>query len=182
LEEQQWMDFESIIPMPEELKISHNPDAELVYWGLYGSRILGRFTNHNPLDYQWVKDAGVKTPADLVRMLTDKDQENLLLAHTYRQNVEKHGHATGYSWRNKKWGTKWNAYAVTEWKPDNSIDFLTAWSPPFRVIDALAEIFPDLTLCLEYRDEMLNCLGMHTWLPGNAFRYIEEEPQVCLAA
>jgi hypothetical protein len=64
----------------------------------------------------------------------------------------------GYDWRVDNWGTKWNVHAE-ETQVDRKADrveyfFETAWSPPFQVIERLAErlaeLFPDLDVTLAY--------------------------------
>jgi len=58
----------------------------------------------------------------------------------------------GYEWCCEHWGTKWNAYGQKKLSP-TAIYFLTAWSAPEPVMDALAAKFPDVSFTLEYADE-----------------------------
>lgn len=85
--------------------------------------------------------------------------------------IRQYGHPSWYEWSVVNWGTKWDTtdVEVDEWELHNidgdPIDalggvtyrFLTAWSPPIPVMQALSEKFPDVHIQLEY-DE-----------PGNDF-------------
>lgn len=61
----------------------------------------------------------------------------------------------GYDWCVKNWGTKWGLYEVlaTEDYFEGgliSYTFLTAWSPPVPVIQAMSKQFPSLQFDLDY--------------------------------
>jgi hypothetical protein len=60
-----------------------------------------------------------------------------------------------YDWNVANWGTKWNA---CEPITDNLISngylwFLTAWSPPIPVVEALVKMYPNLTIEWYFREE-----------------------------
>jgi len=69
------------------------------------------------------------------------------------------------NWRNKHWGTKWNAYDIEiEWddqhKESIDIQFQTAWSPPEPIYFKLKKIFGDkITVNWFCRDESDNFCG-----------------------
>lgn len=57
----------------------------------------------------------------------------------------------GYEWCTENWGTKWNAYhQVRRDYEGPCITFQTAWTPPVKVIQALAAKHPEVTLRLEW--------------------------------
>lgn len=62
-----------------------------------------------------------------------------------------------YDWRVNNWGTKWNAYEISF--HDNCIKFLTAWTMPQQVTEALSMQFPDCMFVHDWADEDLgfNC-------------------------
>ena len=49
-----------------------------------------------------------------------------------------------YEWNCDHWGTKWDAYGFPGWsffdEVNSSVKFLTAWSPPFKVYERMAEL------------------------------------------
>lgn len=66
----------------------------------------------------------------------------------------RYGYPSWYEWRLDKWGTKWNAYEInTDGASDNFIEFETAWSAPFPIIDRLSRCFPDVTIAHLWADE-----------------------------
>lgn len=87
-----------------------------------------------------------------------------------------------YSWRVSRsgWGTKWNAYEVTD--EDDHFKFRTAWSTPDPVIQALSEQFPAYTFYVEYADEDIgsNC-GTYTYVNGELVGETEEDRTFALA-
>lgn len=56
-----------------------------------------------------------------------------------------------YGWRNRNWGTKWNAYKIAE--GENMVSFHTAWGYPEPVIEALTQKFPNVIIYHAWADE-----------------------------
>jgi hypothetical protein len=69
-----------------------------------------------------------------------------------KELIEKYGAHNWYEWCLQNWGTKWNSYESSTIS-DNELYFLTAWSPPIRVIMELSKKFPENTFTLKYADE-----------------------------
>lgn len=66
----------------------------------------------------------------------------------------------GRNWRDwcpRHWGTKWNAYDQS--LKDGTLRFDTAWAMPDPIFRALAELFPEVTIAVDYADEDIgnNC-------------------------
>lgn len=76
----------------------------------------------------------------------------------YIKNYLEYGFTDWYGWSCKHWGTKWNAYQQAENSSDQ-IEFNTAWSTPYQVMQKLSEKYPDVEIRVEYADEDLgaNC-------------------------
>ena len=74
------------------------------------------------------------------------------------ENLKKYGHKDWYGWSNANWGTKWNAYDQQELE-FGTIQFDTAWSTPYPVMEALAKKYHNLTFEVKFADEDLgsNC-------------------------
>ena len=61
----------------------------------------------------------------------------------------------GYNWCHENWGTKWNVDAEISGDPNDgevSYFFDSAWAPPEKVIKKLGEMFPTLSLHLNYSE------------------------------
>jgi hypothetical protein len=151
------VDFNKIIPMPEELNITSGSVGDQAYTCLYGTdEDIKTY-----LGYQWVKDAGVKTREELIKFLEDKagGTDGLSwreLGERYKNNKEKYGETTWYDWNIKNWGTKWNSYNATilnETETEIEVAFQTAWSAPIPVYEKLSELFEDATISAYWNDE-----------------------------
>ena len=101
----------------------------------------------------------------------DRFNEDIELGKKYLSNIAKYGHKDWYSWRIEHYGTKWGACDV-EWISDNCVEFETAWSFCFPVIEKLSKMFPDVEIEFAYSDEDVsyNC-GQGKVKDG---KYIEE--------
>ncbi|WP_417372993.1 hypothetical protein [Glutamicibacter protophormiae] len=73
-------------------------------------------------------------------------------------------------WSIGNWGTKWNAYDTKTGALEDgtgTLQFDTAWSHPFPVLEALSVKFPNHPLDVEYADEDLGYnLGKYTITNG----------------
>lgn len=151
------VDFNIIRPMPESLDvidgsltetairvykegISPSPEDELQY--------EKELANHGKEKYSSVTDYMVKH----CRTLYD-------LGKTYVLNELNYGARTWWDWRNKYWGTKWNASDNDVSKEAGDtwyVHFDTPWCPPTGWLHALAE----LGVCFELKwEEEGGCAG-----------------------
>jgi len=150
-EQGQAIDFNNIIPMPTSLQITSGSQVD------YGVAILLSQEREDDskllpiLNYPWVKAENIKTPKKLIDHLIKQGMVNLDEARMALDNLDKYGHKDWYSWSIANWGTKWNAYAISE--DDHKIRFDTAWSTPLPIIEKLSELFFDVTIKLQYADE-----------------------------
>ena len=141
------IDFEKVIPMPEELSIDSNLSAETVIVLLMRQ---ARFLFFGPYSPE-VKDAWEryeKWPDDL----KEKSEE---LAKKYLMNIAKYDYPNQYSWHIAKWGTKWNSIEGygTQRREDDTIYFETANGFCEPVIEALSKQYPDVEFIYEAADE-----------------------------
>lgn len=60
------------------------------------------------------------------------------MAEVYERNLKTYGFKNWYDWSIANWGTKWNCYEF-EWVTEKKCTFLTAWSPPDPILQALAD-------------------------------------------
>jgi hypothetical protein len=79
-----------------------------------------------------------------------------------------------YYWRAENWGTKWNPDDVCI--SANTIEFLTAYSPPVSWIVKVSEEYPNLIFKLTFIEEE-GFAGLCEIQDGDCIRY--EEGEVC---
>lgn len=141
-----YIDFNNIIPMPEELLIDKCSSGDL---GMKYLEAMQRKPFYFLLDdddlraIRWIKG------------LAEKDRQKALqLGASYLENQKKYGYPTWYEWSIATWGTKWNAYQQ-DFEEPNILWFDTAWSGVPQLIQKLSEIFPDVEFHYAYADENL---------------------------
>lgn len=84
---------------------------------------------------QLEKKAYTYIPSDTEKELgikTLEDFGNLCL-----ENIKKYNCVSWYDWSIKNWGTKWDAYECSGTPEEGKLTFLTAWSPPYKIMEAL---------------------------------------------
>ncbi len=172
------VDFNKLIPMPEELNIEASSKTFLaaeVY-----------LTSLNPA-VSWFGDpAGKLSGEDFKELLVQANRDRLFTRHKGDMpesglteeslgwpveemlalgkqavgNAVKYGASTWYEWRTDpdNWNTKWNAYDC-RYEGDGVLRFETAWTAPHPVLRALAERFPDASITHAWADEDIgyNC-------------------------
>lgn len=159
-------DFDRILPMPEELNIDEGSTAEKAV-ACAEARKAGKKTCIK-LDEWSLKERSFDEWADL----GDK----------YLRNKKKYGARSWYDWRMSNWGTKWLPSNVHI--RNNTVSFETAWSFPDGIYQRLAELYPNVTIEVDFADEDLgnNC-GMAEYNdcdPGNNWvEYIDSLEFAC---
>ena len=87
------------------------------------------------------------------------------LGRQYQQNLQQYGHFSWYHWRLEHWGTKWNAYhCELEFSEDGTClsGYLeTAWSPAEPIYRKLAQVYPSVSVEIEYMDEFAEFAGVY---------------------
>jgi hypothetical protein len=132
-------DFNKLVPMPAELRDTTD-DHGIAYTLYYGDAetLLERF---------WVKEANITTIEQLRHYLEDRNPDLRATADRWKANMEKYGVGGWYDWSCEYWGTKSNACYAELWSnPGGSlhVQFDTAWSFPFPVMEKLVAEFPML--------------------------------------
>ena len=162
------VDFEKILPIPKELRdISTNSNGEI---GLY---ILTK-KRSNP----YMLGSLYQERYDIASAETKK--EMLELGQRYKDNEEKYGHATWYSWSIDNWGTKWNAYDT--YIEGDMIQFSTAWSGVPKLMVILSVRLQGHALTYEYADEDTGCNVGSMIIKGGEVIHNEELPNSSRAA
>ena len=141
-----YIDFNNIIPMPEELLIEKSSSGDLGMKYLEAMQL-------KPF-YFLLDDDALRT-IQWIEGLAEKDRkEALQLGASYLENRKKYGYPTWYEWSTATWGTKWNAFNQNFEEP-NVLWFDTAWEGVPLLIQTLSEIFPDVEFQYAYADEDL---------------------------
>jgi len=96
----------------------------------------------------------------------------------------KYGHESWYEWCVDHWGTKWDAIEseVRHETDRATVHFHTAWGPPLRALDHIANRWPTLRLHLEFKGESGNGFsGSADWQDGvRTSYYCHENPDSSL--
>lgn len=133
-------DFNSFLPMPEELQKVTSPVRIVTKAEL--KKELKRLEEN---------------PDDMFHNTHGITQE---MSDDY---IERFGHNDWYTWALQNWGTKWGAYdsRLISKEPDDEkpqyvrvkIEFQTAWASASEAIQKLSEMFPSFLFFLTYADE-----------------------------
>lgn len=152
------IDFNKIIPMPEELNIESGSitDKGLKMY----SGFVEQIQKNNPLAdalniASKIESAYINKIKNVDKMAWDLGKQAFL-------NIQKYGYPTWYEWCIEKWGTKWNAYGYSEgedYSQNSELCFQTAWSAPHNIIQELSKIYPDIIFEHNWADEDIgyNC-------------------------
>lgn len=82
----------------------------------------------------------------------------------YEENMKKYGVRNWHDWCVENWGTKWDVYANIEEQDDKSITywFRSAWSPPIKWLQTVAQKYPTLRFQLEFWEYRMDFSGCVT--------------------
>lgn len=92
--------------------------------------------------------------------LNKPDAEGKVVPFSFHQTCPRPVDADWYQWNSSNWGTKWDAGDVELEISANkvTIDFTTAWCPPYDWVDYVAVKF-DLIIELRYDEDNENLHG-----------------------
>lgn len=187
------IDFNKIVPMPEELNIESgsttdwgieiylsavNPDNEYSIDGLKkmekkAFEMLSMILNRERLFFKY---RTTLSEDDVMKMTEHIGFEKLLEnGKKAIDNLQKYGSITWYEWCIEHWGTKWNTSSsfyidISDAEGAEGIEMQTAWSTPEPVIRELSKQYPDIEFTVEYADEDIgqNC-GSYSYQDGDMY-------------
>ena len=177
------LDFNKLIPMPEDLKLdagsiesdsiscyylSLNDDEKYKLMKLLKSKEM--FFHHDYwnkykkyIKYYESNPDKLKNNKDNFNGLIDFDEKkhfNSLaeLGKQYIENIKKYGYPQWYDWCVENWGTKWNVeddvdVSYNKNTDEYDITFDTAWSVPSGIVEKYSEFCNDEEFYWEYEDE-----------------------------
>lgn len=177
------LDFNKLIPMPEDLKLdagsiesdsiscyylSLNDDEKYKLMKLLKSKEI--FFHHDywnkykkDIKYYESNPDKLKNNKDNFNGLIDFDDKKYFnslaeLGKQYIENIKKYGYPQWYDWCVENWGTKWNVeddvdVSYNKNTDEYDITFDTAWSVPSGIVEKYSEFCNDEEFYWEYEDE-----------------------------
>ena len=133
------IDFNKIIPMPEDLNIESSSE------GINGMNYL--LYLNDKVEYVHLKEYYERVEL----MPEERKNKCIELGKAYLSNINKYSYKTWYEWSCANWGTKWNAYQT--YREGDALYFQTAWSAVPDLVGKIAEMFPEISLEYEWADE-----------------------------
>jgi len=158
------IDFQSLVPMPEELKSTYVPSNILTQVKIDEARSKWEALPQEERDKQesWMGKKGKYSFG-----ITQEQYDEL---------IAKYGAADWYDWNIKNWGTKWGAYDAGEWSimaKCAEISYQTAWSPATAFYINASKQFPTLSFTHYFADEGGGFLGHETIKNGKVIKSVE---------
>ncbi len=165
------LDFNKLIPMPEELNIVcgtittncaklyvnamlDDCDAYIKYAGLFAKAFERDFILTESEQVQLMQDALRYTDYPDKKLLFSNKAEVYAYGKRALDNYEKYGAKDWYDWCCDNWGTKWNAcHTQINDLEKADIYFDTAWSAVPYIIAKIAELHPECKIEYEYAEE-----------------------------
>lgn len=155
-EGEDWFDFNSVIPMPEELDISEDSWSQMGF-----DSFLPEVAYRQTSTFRILRYNGLQTAKSANKFLKYQRPEAYDKGKKQFENFSKYGSRTWYNWRYTHWGTKWNSCDFG-WvdDPETMINngcmccnFWTAWSPAEPIYIAMSEQFPHIRFEITCVDE-----------------------------
>lgn len=169
---EQHLDFEKLIPTPEELDLESGTltmDSTLYFLtnrcnlplrelGKKETALLNTLVGADWLEKMYHRVAS--------QMATASESEKARLydaGEQYFRNYEKYGVPTWYEWHIRRWGTKWNAMD-THISDCDTVSFYTARRPPVPFLRKLSRTYPEASIYHFCEDECYPFYAEHRWL------------------
>ena len=155
------LDFNKLLPIPKDLIGTSSPT---------------RIMSQEEIDNMWADWNKRKAEGNLSSFEKERPMGLGITQDKHDEFILKYGYDNWYDWCVFNWGTKWNAYGVTEWtineghwNGDNSsatIYYETAWSPATSLWLNVSKDYPTLDFYHEFADEGGSFLGSETIRDG----------------
>lgn len=167
------VDFNKLIPMPNELNIEFSLDSDLGlgleitrlnpdinYYGNKEDKLSKN--NFDNLKSKFLFEPKILSLEKIEELKSRKDYNHLLdLGKQQVKNIKNYHAENWYTWCVNNWGTKWNALNTFIDEENAIIYFETAWDAPFPIYEALSNA-TNSKLAFLYADEDLG--GQHGYI------------------
>lgn len=144
-------EFNRIIPMPLILAKTECGSNSNHFKRLYGTgKSLDQLLDSPPRYHAW------KTLADGTRVETSEplaEEKWHPLCRRYYVCQRLYGYADWYDWALEHWGCKWSADEYLLADNGTSCTFMTPWSHPHLIIEALSKRYPESIISVRFADE-----------------------------
>lgn len=177
----EFIDFNAIIPMPQELEYGDTlesvrkpflHDSDVVYWYLkmidnkeMTSKIdiadLDCIKSHIQFDNGPLEFLIFETFEEFLEFSNLTKEKIIEFSEKYIYLFCKYGYTNPYSWRIDNWGTKRNAQNSKITKEDKTIWFETAWDGVPQIMEKLVQKYPNFEFeySYEYDDKLIEYYG-----------------------
>lgn len=158
-------DLNEVVPRSEELSITAGSITN------YAMALYDDNQAREIMSYRYL-NGSITTIEAMRAYIRETMPEAISHAEKIKSNIEKYGHPDWYSWSVDKWGTKWNTIECSSEKVSNEevhYNFLTAWSPPYPVLDFLSKKYPELIFELKFEDEGDGIEHILYWMKGDCY-------------
>ena len=168
------LDFETIIPMPPQLKdYAQEAPSNAYVWALGGElyapsdtwrRIGKSVLDETPLEWPWVRTLGVNSREGLLQWAEKNRADELADAKRAMEAERATGYRDWYDWQIDNWGCSCGCSAF-EWLSDDQTIFymMTPWTAPEPIFRRLVELFPTLTFTCHFVEENVEADWTHTY-------------------
>jgi hypothetical protein len=125
------VDFEKIVPRPDELKHTSSPQE---------------VKDYSEEEYQKALKEAIENPVH-----KDFISYPPLTRERSERYTKEYGANNWYDWSFNNWGTKWNVNG--SYLEGDTVQFDTAWSCPMPIVQALSTRFPKNPIHIQWADE-----------------------------
>lgn len=151
-------DFDKIIPIPESYYKDNNKEGSFYDSGSVNDKELKNFLFEQKGEegkkmYDKITDFydGKRNPGKYSKAIKKMFSNGFSMKTKFPigkkmcQNYTLYGAKDWYDWCTHYWKTKWNAEntVITYFDDGAEISFLTAWNPPYGIIEKLAELISE---------------------------------------
>lgn len=161
IEDEDYFDFNKLIPMPPALDVDSGSNS---YEGLIALAIT-KPEEYDVINRAWktlnMFNKELKDDLLYSKAIVDPDfkkgfEDKCAFGQLLLDNYSAYGSCDWFDWRYKHWGTKWNATNcyVEDWDEDLlKIQFATAWAPPLPIFQKLIKAHPSQGFVFEWQNE-----------------------------
>lgn len=150
------LDFEKIIPMPQELLDSQSPmsdfEIDLAMKALFIRLSMMPRYQYNGEYRKFLDALSTVSIGDVPKWAEGQEVECCIRGLQYINNLIRYGYPSWYEWCTNMWGTKWNSYWGSILN-DDLIKFITAWDIPQSIYIALSNMYPYDEITVDWFNE-----------------------------